>query len=102
MRGTKQTKDCRILVSHLITLFRIPPTGKKKKEEKKWILNICEYLAKSGIQIDPSISERSIQSGKKHLLCRLRLLFMIIREREQSDPENANHGKDLLANEHTE
>jgi len=91
-------------VSHLITLFRIPPTGKKKKkkEETKWILNICEYLAKSSIQIDPSISERSIQSGKKHLLCMLGLLFMIIREREQSDPENANHGKDLLANEHTE
>ena len=53
-----------------------------------------------GIQMDPSVTERSKQSGKKPLLCMLGLLSTIIRGREQSVPESANHGKIALGNEH--
>jgi len=60
-------------------------------------LNISEYLARYGIQMDPSVTERS---WKEAVLCMFGLLSMIIRERERSDQENANHGKIVLTNEH--
>ena len=43
--------------------------------------------------MDPSITERSRQSGNKPVLCRLGLLSTIIRGRERSDQESANDGK---------
>jgi len=48
---------------------------------EKGFLNISKYLARYGIQMDPSVTERSIQSGKKSALCMLGLISTIIRER---------------------
>ena len=45
------------------------------------------------IQMDPSVTERSRQSGKKPVLCRLWLLSTIIGRRQQSDLESAKDGK---------
>ena len=50
--------------------------------------------------MDPSVTERSWQTRKNPILCRLGLLSTNIRGREQSDQESANHGKIALANEH--
>jgi len=79
-------------------------------------LNISEYLAKYGIQMDLLITERSLQSGKKPVLCKLDerslqsgkkpvlcklgLLSTNIRGREQSDQESATNEKIALAHEH--
>jgi len=63
-------------------------------------LNISEYLAKYGIQMDLSVTERSLQSGKNPVLCKLGLLSTNIREREQFDQEIASDGKIALAHEH--
>jgi len=52
-------------------------------------LNISKYLAKYGIQMDPSVTERSAQTGKKPVLCMRGLLSMIISGREQADQESA-------------
>jgi len=49
--------------------------------------NISKYLARYGIQMDPSVTERRQQSGKKSDLCMWGLLSTIIRERERADPE---------------
>ena len=67
---------------------------------KLGFLNISEYLTRSGIQIDPLITERRWQSGKKHVLCKLGLLSTIIRGRERSDQERGSHEKIALAHEH--
>jgi len=56
--------------------------------------------AKYGIQMDPSVTERSRQSGKKHVLYMLGLLSTIIRGKEQCDQESVTHEKIALANEH--
>jgi len=55
--------------------------------QKIWllILDISEYLARFGIEVDPSVTERSLQSGKKHVWCMLGLLSTIIRGREHAD-----------------
>jgi len=51
--------------------------------------------------MDPLVTERSRQSGKKPVLCILGLLSTLNREREPSEQENASHGKiALAANEH--
>jgi len=63
-------------------------------------LNISEYLARYGIQRDPSVTERRWQSGKKPVLCMLRLLSTIIRGVERADQESFYHGKIALAHEH--
>ena len=47
---------------------------------KLGFLNISEYLARYGIQMDPSFNERRWQSGKKPVFCMLGLLSTIIRE----------------------
>jgi len=60
-------------------------------------VHISKYLVRYGIQ---SFDERNIQSGKKPVLCMLGLLFTIIKERERSDQENANHVKIALVNKH--
>jgi len=39
--------------------------------------------------MDPSVTERRKQSGKKPVLCMWGLLPTIIRERERADPESA-------------
>jgi len=62
--------------------------------------NISEYLARYGIQMDPSVTGRSRQSGKKPVLCMLGLLSTIIRGRERADQKSASHGKIALAHEH--
>jgi len=43
--------------------------------------------------MDPSVTERREQSGKKPDLCMWGLLSTIIRERERADPESAYDGK---------
>ena len=67
---------------------------------KLGFLNISEYLARYGIQMDPSVNERRWQSGKKPVLCMLGLLSTIIRGREPSDQESVIHEKIALAHEH--
>jgi len=62
-------------------------------------LNISEYLARYSIQMAPSITVRSWQSWKKPVLCMFGLLSTIIRGREWTDQESANHGKIVLTNE---
>ena len=63
-------------------------------------LNISEYLARCGIQMDPLVNERSWPSGKKPVLCMLGLLSTIIRGRERSDQESVCQEKIALAHEH--
>jgi len=50
--------------------------------------------------MNPSVAERSRQSGKKPALCTLGLLSTNIRERERSDQNSGDGGKIALANEH--
>ena len=57
-------------------------------------------MAKYGIQMDLLITEKSLQSGKKPVLCKLGLLSTNIRGREQSDQESATNEKIALAHEH--
>jgi len=63
-------------------------------------LEYLEYLETYGIQMNPSVAERSRQSGKKPALCTLGLLSTNIRERERSDQNSGDGGKIALANEH--
>jgi len=64
---------------------------------KLGFLNISEYPARYGIQMDPSVTERRWQSGKKPVLG---LLSTIIRGMERADQESVYHGKIALAHEH--
>jgi len=50
--------------------------------------------------MDPLVTERSEQSGQKHVLCMLGLLSTIVREMERADQDSFNHGKIDLAHEH--
>jgi len=56
-------------------------------------LNIFEYLATYGVEMDPSFAERRQQSEKKPVLCMLGLLSTIIRGREQEYQKSAYDGK---------
>ena len=56
-------------------------------------LNIFEYLAKYGIEMEPLVTERSLQSWKKHVLCMRGLLPTIMRGGEQADQESVYDGK---------
>jgi len=56
-------------------------------------MNISEYLARYGIQMDPSVTERRKQSGKKLVLCMWGQLSTIIRRRERADQESAYDAK---------
>jgi len=102
--GGRQTKDCSQTWSFGFQ-FRL---GKHFSDErglpfttsKLGFLNISEYLAKYGIQMDPLVNERSWQSGKKPVLCMLGLLSTIIRGMERSDQESVAHEKIALAHEH--
>jgi len=67
---------------------------------KLGFLNISEYPARYGIEMDPAVTARRWQSGKKHVLCMLGLLSTIIRGRERSDQESVIHEKIALAHEH--
>ena len=67
---------------------------------KLGFLNISEYLATYGIQMDPSVTKRRWKSGKKPVLCMLGLLSTIIRGMERADQESVRHGKIALAHEH--
>jgi len=67
---------------------------------KLGFLNISEYLARYGIQMDPSVSERSEQFGKKPVLCMRGQLSTIIRGKERVHQESVCDGKSALAHEH--
>jgi len=67
---------------------------------KLGFLNISEYLARYSIQMDPSVTERRWQSGKKPVLCMLGLLSTIIRGMERADQESVYHSMIALAHEH--
>jgi len=76
--------------------FRHVCHGKKITVPLAWklgFLNISGYLARYGIQMDPSVTERRQQSGKKPVLCMLGQLSTIIRGRERADQESAYDGK---------
>jgi len=60
-------------------------------------LNISEYLARYRVNMDPLVTERRQQSGKKPVLCMWGLLSTIIRGREQEDAKSAFDGKIALA-----
>ena len=72
-------------------------------------LNISEYLATYDIRhticrnirhMDPSVTERRQQSGKKPVLCMLGQLSTIMRGRERSDQESAYDAKIAWAIQH--
>jgi len=67
---------------------------------KLGFLNISEYLARYGIQMDPLVAERSEQFGKKPVLCMWGQLSTIIRGRERVDQESVCDGKIALAHEY--
>jgi len=47
-------------------------------------LEFSEFLARYGIKMDPLVTERRQQSGKKFVLCMLGLLATLILGREQA------------------
>jgi len=103
-RGGRQTKDCSqtypsVSISAWKAFFRWTWNCIFTTWELGF-LNISKYLARNGIQMDPLVTERSWQSGKKHVLYMLGLLSTIIRGRERSDQESAYDGKIALAHEH--
>ena len=90
-------------------LFWKNPGNTKKQEnlaQKTWhewklgFWNISKHPGRYGIQMDPSVTERSRQSGKKPALCTWGLVSTITRGREPSDQESVSNGKITLAREH--
>ena len=67
------------------------------KDRNLGFLNISEYLARYGIQMDPLVSERRYQSGHNPVLCMWGQLSTIIRG-ERADQESGLDGKMTQAN----